>query len=178
VDQKNLWANKEKLVLNIIIHPYIGLIIEDKKVNLQMSRDEIVSLLGKPLQVFNRLEGILDDEKEIVEVYNFMHVLYDKNGYCEAFEIFDPGLPIFKNNVFLGKKHKESEEIFQSLGDTSLVVDESGLTSYQYGIGLYTSSVEENLEIESMIVFKKDYYDKTDNLTAKLMEKYTSNKLL
>lgn len=162
--------------LDIVVFSYDGVMIDGKNIKLKMSRNEINHLLGKPIQVFNRLKGILDDEEEIAEVYPFMHVLYDNDGYCEAFEIFPPGNPIFQGNVFLGKKYKEAEDLLRKMGDTSFVVDESGLTSYRYGIGLYTSSVEENLEVESMIVFKKGYYDKGNELAKKIQEKYSSKK--
>lgn len=67
--------------------------------------------------------------------------------------------------------------LFGQLGDASLEIDASGLTSYQYGIGVYTPSIEVDLEIESLIVFKEDYYseEKMNEIREKVLKSTTLN---
>lgn len=69
-----------------------------------MPREHVHQLLGEPIKVFNKLQGIIDDYEKTTEVYSYMHVLYDGAGCCEAFEIFPPGIPNFQGHTFLEKK--------------------------------------------------------------------------
>jgi len=88
-----------------------------------------------------------------------VHVYYDKDYRVEVVELFEPAVPMFKNTNLLGTPYSQLLELFSTI-DGNLGENDSGLTSYEQGIGLYAPYKEDepNLNCEGIIVFKKGYY--------------------
>ncbi|SFT02362.1 hypothetical protein [Marininema halotolerans] len=141
--------------MEIEIIPYQGIIVEGKDISLGMKRNEIWEVLGKPISQFKKtyLSEQLTDE------YTGMHVFYNNEDKCVAIEMNDSSSPEFKGSFFFDKKFDEIKRLFVEMGDDSLEVDDSGLTSIKYGIGIYIPDIEENGNVDGVIVFKKGYYE-------------------
>lgn len=89
-----------------------------------------------------------------------VHVYYKEGEVCEAVEASSPSLPTFQNEPLLGRPFQELRDRFVSM-DADAEVDESGLTSYRLGIGLYAPSAAEDADepAEAVIAFERGYYD-------------------
>lgn len=140
--------------MEIIIHPYLGIEIKEKMLKFGYSRSEIWKLIGQPQRQFEKTEM-----SESLDIYSFMHIEYDSNDLCSAFEIFDPAIPQFNGFNFLQKPFSECLSFLKLINDPSISCDDLGLNSDKYGIGLYCPHVEDNGRIEAVLVYKKNYYD-------------------
>ncbi|TBR61729.1 hypothetical protein B4U84_13415 [Westiellopsis prolifica IICB1] len=89
-----------------------------------------------------------------------IHIYYKKPGICEAIEIFEPAEPVFMEINLLQVKFSELKQWFQKIDD-EVEIDDTGLTSYKFGISLYAPSASEYPEeaVEAVIVFDNGYYD-------------------
>lgn len=89
-----------------------------------------------------------------------VHVYYKKSGVCEAVEFGSPAEPMFMENKLIGLPFKEVRKIFEKLDD-SLEIDETGFTSYKFGIGVFVPKLKKSRSepIQGVIVFEKGYYD-------------------
>jgi hypothetical protein len=89
-----------------------------------------------------------------------IHVHYKTLEYCEAIELFPPANPTFQGKTLIGEPFNALRDWLQSL-DESLIVDDTGLTSYRFGFGLYVPYIEENPDesIQSVFVFERGYHD-------------------
>lgn len=161
----------------IVVLPRVGIEVDGKRILFGSDSNSIHKLIGIPSKRFARLDGVLGgieyDGLEETEIYPFMHVIYDKSDHCVAIEVFEPVSPVFQGMYLIGKSFSDALDIFRSKGDNNLEIEYAGVTSYQFGIGLYTEDAEENTKIESMIVFQDGYYDQDmDELGDRLFEKY------
>jgi hypothetical protein len=89
-----------------------------------------------------------------------IHVYYKQPGVCEAVEMASPAEPIFQDEPLFNRPFAELRRWFKKI-DPQIEVDESGLTSYKFGIALYapSSADEPQLPVEGVLVFAKGYYD-------------------
>ena len=87
-------------------------------------------------------------------------VYYKQPGVCEAVEFAGPASPTFNGQHFLGRSYREMEQWVKTR-DPEFVQNDAGLTSNQFGFGLYapSSRKEPDLPVEGVIVFEKGYYE-------------------
>lgn len=86
-------------------------------------------------------------------------VYYDNSQNVVAMEFHEPVNLKYNEVNLLNVSAKEGYVLMESW-DESVEIDESGLTSFNLGIGFYAPNFqEENYNpVESVIVFSKDYY--------------------
>lgn len=88
-----------------------------------------------------------------------IHVHYKAPGNCEAVEFALAADPLFEGRHLIDRPFNDILTWFKSL-DVSTEVDDTGLTAFNLGIGLYAPKLTENpnAPIEGVIVFEKGYY--------------------
>lgn len=134
------------------IESYIGV----DSIKLGMKIADVRQIMGEePDTSFNKAEMCTDGYLK-----NSFQVFYKEPGICEAIEIYSPIDITFKDKKLLGKPFNKIHKWLEQY-DENIDVDDSGLTSYKLGIGLYAPAHIENSSypIESVIVFEKGYYD-------------------
>lgn len=140
--------------LKLEIEPNRGL----AGIQFGMTPDEVRHVLGSTVQTFRKLPG------DTLETDYFdalgMQVFYKQPGVCDAIELAAPAKPTFKGKDLLGKPFSELRNWFQSI-DSEVAIDETGLTSYRFGVGLYApfASTAPDEPVESVIIFEQGYYD-------------------
>ncbi|HYP52823.1 MAG TPA: hypothetical protein VEQ42_04750 [Pyrinomonadaceae bacterium] len=126
-------------------------------VRFGMTREEVRAALALPVESFRKspADEMLTDAFDAAG----LHVYYKKPGLCEAVEMAAPAEPVLEGRELLGRPFGESRRWFESQ-DESAEADESGLTSFGYGVGLYAPEAESNPAAppEGVIVFEKGYY--------------------
>lgn len=99
------------------------------------------------------------DDKFKTDAYNDFYIYYDAEGKFEAVEFNNNAILYFNEVKLFEKKYQEIELLFKNL-DLEIEIDDVGFTSYKLGIGVYAPfKYENNAIIESIIIFKKGYYD-------------------
>lgn len=111
------------------------------------TRKEIIDILNIEPNNFEKTPG------EIVDDFKFMHVYY-KNNKSVAYEIFSDIDIVFENINLTNNTIENLTNKFKELDD-NLEIDYYGFTSYKYGFNIYG----ESNEVESLLVFEKDYYN-------------------
>lgn len=141
--------------MKFVISPYIGA----GEIKLLMSRVEIRSILTieSAYEEFYRTtqsKVSSDHFKKIGLVAN-----YDENNLCDSLEFYSPAKLIFSEIDLLEMSYKGIFNYFKK-NDQEIEEDDSGFTSYKYGIGIYAPyKTDDPLEkIESVIIFKRNYY--------------------
>ncbi|MBW4630872.1 MAG: hypothetical protein KME30_02880 [Iphinoe sp. HA4291-MV1] len=143
--------------MNLIIEPYKGIGAIKLGMTTEEVRDILVSSGGK-------LETFMKTPTSEMPTDCFdnlgIHVSYKKPGICEAVELFEPAEPVFMGKTLLEIKFSELEQWFQEIDD-EVEIDDTGLISYKFGIGLYSPYASEDPEesVEAVIVFEYGYYD-------------------
>jgi hypothetical protein len=124
-----------------------------------MSRITIHSILGSisSFEEFYRTSGNhvpSDIFKSLGLIVN-----YNENYLCEALEFFAPAELFFDDIVLLDVSYKDIFNYFLRK-DPKIEEDDSGFITPKYGIGAYAPyKADDPLEkIESVIVFKRNYY--------------------
>ena len=93
------------------------------------------------------------------DAYEDFFVYYDKDGKCEAIEFNNNANLKFKDISFFDKKYIDVEIAFRNI-DSDIEIDEVGFNSNKFGIGVYAPNKDDSdSEIESVIIFRKGYYD-------------------
>ncbi|WP_160143887.1 hypothetical protein [Chryseolinea soli] len=128
------------------------------KILLGMSKEEVRSLIRSPVTEFYRNEFSITPTDSFEELGLF--VSYDEQLKCEAFEIRTPSEPIFQGVNLLAGTY-ESLRNWISEMDKEIVEDNTGLTSFKFGFGLYAPDKNEDplQNCEGVIVFREGYYD-------------------
>lgn len=134
------------------IEPYVGV----GKILLGMTSQQIEDILSAKPRKFKKFS---DDEFE-TDAFDMCYIYYKSTGICEAIEFFKPAIVTFSGIDLLGKSYVDVKNLFLSL-DEDIECEDSGLTSYKYGIGIYAPfATEEPLEpAEGVIIFENGYYD-------------------
>lgn len=89
------------------------------------------------------------------EEYKDFFVCYDEDERCEAIEFFELADLIFSGKAVFTGTYDEIRELFDDIEE-----DNTGFTEYKYGIGVYAPDKDKTVCYpESVIVFKKGYYD-------------------
>ena len=136
------------------IEPYVGV----GPVTFGMSRQDVRRVLDSPVQDAARTDtGIPTDFFRALGIF----VYYRQPGVVEAVEFGGPTSPTFRNRDFLGHSYREIEDWIRSF-DPDVALDPAGLTTYEFGFGLYAPSArkEPDLPVEGVIAFQKGYYER------------------
>ena len=138
--------------MEFLIVPYIGA----GKILLGMTSDQISEVLSAKSEKFKKYE---DDEFD-TDAFKWCHIYYKSPGVCEAIEFFEPAKVLFMEHSLIGKPFKDVKKLFLKY-DKELELDETGLTSYKYGVSIYAPFAKERPSdpIEGVLVFEKGYYD-------------------
>jgi hypothetical protein len=86
-------------------------------------------------------------------------VHYDAGEIVEAVEMAQPSDPTFFSQALIGQPFDRMVDWFRSI-DPGLAVDDSGLTSFRFGVGLYAPHAAKSPRdpVEGVIVFRPGYY--------------------
>lgn len=143
-----------KLDVKLEIEPYQGV----AGVQFGMSREQVRHVLDSSVQVFKKTAADNLDTDAFDELG--MHVYYKQPDGCEAIELAAPANPSFRGKALIGQPFNELCDWFRLI-DPQIEVDETGLTSFEFGLGLYASfaSQSPNDPIEAVIIFQQGYYD-------------------
>ncbi|MFN0290478.1 hypothetical protein [Pedobacter helvus] len=132
------------------------------------SRTQIRSKLNESYtEGLNEFQGIKDyyDHFLTSEVL----VYYDEKDHISAFEFYKG--PISFNGIdLLVEPYGNLVKLFAGL-DTDLKIEETGFSSRKYGIGVeavYAATEDQMASSDSVIVFKKGYYDKLDKILSSI----------
>lgn len=135
------------------IKPYVGV----GDILLGMTSEQIQKVMdGPPSKKFKRFK---DAEFDIDRFASFF-VYYRHPGVCEAIEFFGEATVLIDGKALLGRSFSEVKKFLEAI-DSSLSIDNSGLTSFKYGVGVYAPFAQDEPDepVESVIVFEKGYYD-------------------
>lgn len=145
---------KEVVPIQFKIRPYEGV----GSVSFGMSRSEVRRKLESSVEAF-RKSSLSKTDADAFDALG-IHVHYKESDDCEAVELASPSEPLFQGRQLVGKPFDELRDWLASL-DENLEVDESGLTSYKHGIGLFAPFAADSPSepVESVIVFEKGYFD-------------------
>jgi hypothetical protein len=88
-----------------------------------------------------------------------VQVYYKLNGIVEAVEVASPAEPILFGRFLIARPFGELMRWLSGI-DPDLQVDEAGLTSPRFGVGLYVPSLKlgDSQQVEGVIVFERGYY--------------------
>jgi hypothetical protein len=127
-------------------------------ISLGLHRKEIRKLLKQPYIEFYRNEF----SKMSIDFFEGLGLLinYDEKLLCEAVELVQPANPTLFTVKLLNIPYESAEEQIGEW-DEELEIRNTGFTSYKFGVGAYAPNKDEYPyeAIESVIVFKKGYYD-------------------
>jgi hypothetical protein len=134
------------------IESYIGV----GKILLGMTSQQIEDILSEKPRKFKKFR---DDEFE-TDAFDMCYVYYKSPGICEAIEFFKPVIVTFSGINLMEKSYADVKNLFLSM-DEDTECEDSGLTSYKYGIGIYApfATDEPSEPAEGVIIFEKGYYD-------------------
>lgn len=143
-----------KLDVKLEIEPYQGI----AGVQFGMSREQVRHALNSSVQVFKKTATDELNTDAFDELG--MHVYYKQPDGCEAIELAAPANPTFRGKALIGQPFNELCDWFQSI-DPQIEIDETGLTSFEFGLGLYAALASQlpNTPIEAVIIFQQGYYD-------------------
>lgn len=124
---------------------------------LGMSRDEIRSLFEEEADSFKKGE----DENETDYFQSIgLFIFYGDDYKCIAIEMKTPAAPSFKDENLLNLDFSQAVRFFAD--DENLDQDDSGYTSFKYGIGAYYEDIEDE-KAETVICFVEGYYSELSN---------------
>jgi hypothetical protein len=123
-----------------------------------MDTSQIRQVLGAPSKTFKKAPTSVYPTDAFDNLG--VHVFYKEPGVCEAIEMFSPAQPTFQNRQLLGQPFNQLRDWLRSL-DSEVEIDKVGLTSYQFGFGLYAPFAGDEPDgiVEAVIVFERGYYD-------------------
>lgn len=122
-------------------------------------REEIRKKLNEEFTSGIKEFGSVKDYYDLFKTTDLM-VSYDENDNINAFEFYKPN-PVFNKINLLTEPFSNLIKLFLEL-DSELVIDDTGFNSYKYGIGIdapYASTEDDKAAAESVIIYKKGYYD-------------------
>lgn len=137
------------------VFPYQGV----NDLNLGMKRQEIRDILGVS-NLSKEFRRSTTSENTIDAYYSLgVFVNYDKDDNCIYFEFFQPAKVFLGSHELFSLSYKNLIEII-GLQDKKIVEDDSGFSSFELGVGVYTPDKvdEPDRAVEGIIVFKKGYY--------------------
>jgi hypothetical protein len=136
------------------IEPYIGA----APITFGMTSDEVRSKVEVDVKQFKKtpISQMFTDAFDTLGV----HVYYRKPGICEAIEFGNIAVPTFNDKKLIDIPFIEIKRMFEDI-DNSLQINETGLISYKYGIGIFVPTLKKSIKelVKGVIIFEKGYYD-------------------
>jgi hypothetical protein len=138
---------RRKAVYKFDINPYTNV----GEIFFGASRESIRKVFGT-YKEFKKSKA----SKNTTDDFEFCHIYYDTNNKCEAIEYF-PDLELLykKRNLFEMNFNDFSQ--FALSNSIALEENDMGVLAKEIGIAIYAPERE---KIESILVYKKGYYDK------------------
>ena len=128
--------------------------------NLKLG-DSILETRKKVNQKFNQITKSKNTDFPI-DYYADLGILihYKKPGICEAFEFGGIAKPTFQGKELLHQPFIQIVNWLITL-DSSIEIEDDGVTSYKFGIGLYApfAKGEPDEPIKGVIIFEEGYYN-------------------
>lgn len=134
------------------IYPHIGI----GGIELNSKREAIRHKFNQNFKEFRKTPY----DVNTTDAFEFCHIYYDNENLCEAIELFEPATVVFDSFIIAEQPYEKVREYFENIDD-SLDFNDAGFTSYKYGIGVFAPYADDEPDepIESIIVFRKGYYD-------------------
>jgi hypothetical protein len=153
--------------MDYTIYPYEGV----GPIRLGMTQQEIRAILGEPEETVKKVPSSEYPLDYYVQLG--IQVFYKKTWVCDSIEMVNNAKPTFQGQSFFDTPYSELKRWFQQI-DNSVEIENSGLTSYTFGIALYFSHDEE-LEPDksalTVFVFERGYYDgRAERMAVRLAE--------
>lgn len=140
--------------MNLNIQPYVGV----GPLRFGMSVHQVRETLNLKPKPFLKSSDSLMSSDSFDEIGLQVH--YKMPGICDAVEMGLAADPIFRGRRFIERPFSQILSWFRTI-DPLIEVDDLGLTSFEFGIGLYVPKIGEapDAPIEGVIVFEKGYYN-------------------
>ncbi len=102
-----------------------------------------------------------EDDPNTTDAYDKLglHLFYDKKNKLEAMEAFKPAKLSFNGQNLLGQTYSDVFKKLKKIDPNCVDNRESGFESLKLGIASYNSVFTRKCKIESIIIFRKGYYD-------------------
>ena len=135
------------------INPYVGI----GPITFALLRAEVRERLAAPVELFMKGPTSISPTDAFDSLG--IHVHYDFQDRCEAVELWRSD-PTFRGRQLLKLPFTVIKSWLREI-DHDLRADSSGLTSLTFGFGLYAPlAVDDDQSlVESVIVFRRGYYD-------------------
>ena len=144
--------------MNFEVESFVGV----GPIKLCMSRKDVQKIMaGNDVEDFKRSSSSELPSDYYCDVGVFVY--YDNSECVAALEFHEPAHLLFHGNEILKMPAEMAYRLISGL-DTEVEIDGDGVTSFNLGVGFYAPNYEENPKapIESMMVFRKDYYNNQD----------------
>ena len=140
--------------MTLVVEPYEAL----GPIRFGMRRDEVRVAVKAAVRAFRKTPTA----KTLVDAFDDegIHVYYDEQDVCEGVEVANPAVPILDGQVLIGRPFADVRDWLQAR-DSDVVLDETGLTDFTIGLGIYAPSAEKmpHEPVEGVIAFRRGYYD-------------------
>lgn len=138
--------------MNFEIKPYIGV----GCIQLGMKREDVRKCFNNVYRESKK--GSSNGNNS--DAFTCCYVYYNKRDICEAIEFFGDARVTMSGILMLGESYSKVKKYIESM-DNFISIDDSGFTSFKYGIGIYAPFAQDEPDepVESVIVFQKGYYD-------------------
>ncbi len=138
------------------IHPHIGL----GDLRFGMTSSEIRSLVPEQSRPFFKIMPATGHPTDAFSGLG-LHVYYQPDGRCEAFELFTPACPMLYGNVLVGAPFATVRDLL-TRWDESAARDDVGMISTALGVSIYCPEAdeEESMPVEGVLVFEPGYWER------------------
>ena len=139
--------------MNLEIFPYEGV----GPIKLGMTQTEVRNAIASEFKTFMKTQA------SEMATDNFIgkgiHVYYKVPGICKAIELHPPSVPTFRGYRLIDIPFDQLSPYFQQQ-DSSVKIDDCGLTSTMFGINLFVPNLDDDPEspIKAVLVFERGYY--------------------
>src|SRR5579859_6377030 len=138
--------------MNFEIRSYVGV----GPIMFGMTAEEVRSTLGCAYKEFKRGPFA----KTITDAFQPFGIFacYDIDGRCNAIEMARPAQPFYAGHELISGSFDKIFDLIHGF-DPEVKTDESGLTSFALGIGLYAPGCGKDrlLPVEGVIAFQRGY---------------------
>src|SRR5436309_419457 len=138
---------------DMLIRPYEGI----GPIRFGMQRAEVRAALGGPFREFKKTVNSVTPTDAFPTLG--VHVYYKLPGSCEAVEVASPAQAILFGRELVGSPFQLIYDWLREL-DVDAKLDDTGLTSLRFGVGIYVPTIKNDLgvPVEAVIVFERGYY--------------------
>lgn len=124
-------------------------LVQVNGVKFGMKRSEVRDVLGEATEFFKT-----SSSPNSTDDFGYCHVFYDNSDRCEAIEIFDDTEVYIEGKLIFPTNKETALNLFRSIFD-DFILDDDGLISYKYSIGIYAP----NESMESILIGRENYYE-------------------